>query len=762
MGRLTVEPLIPASLWLLLAVLAVLLLAWYAASRPGRMARPVWVLIVSLMSTGLALVLIVLLNPTWIDPVDPPQGKPLLTIVVDDSASMAVKDAGETGTRFDIARRTANQLARDLAGRFEVRLRSFAAEVAPTETSELDARKPEGPLTDLTAAVAGSVEADRPAGQAVVLISDGIHNAGGGTRELRAAIRAARAAGAPVYTHALGRADVPDVFDLEAEIRSPRQLAYVGQQVPITVRVRERGGPGGNVEVTLLHDGQPVETRTVTLPPSGVAEAEFKVGRDAPGIYRYEARVQPRPGELIAINNTAVQFLEVVNEPIRVLLLEGKPYWDGKFLMRTLAADPVVALDSVVRMAEGRYLRRALDPVPATQPEADSARDERWKVIPSATDILADPQALEAYQIVVLGRDTQLFLNDTALTNLRRWISRQGGSLVCYRGSPAVQIGRKLAQILPVEWAEGTESRFHVQLTEEGESLRWLGDLDGRLDGGTLAALPTLATASRVQKPRPLATVLATAGKSSDGQTWPVITSQNYGTGKIVVIEGAGMWRWAFLPPQHQEHGAVYGTLWQSLMRWLVSGTALRPGQEVDLRCDRVLFESSEVAWATLLLSETALGRGVPSVELFVVGEDNAIGSFTPSAAGDDPGVFRVSFGPLPPGQYEVRVAETPGVESVAWALPPFARFDVRAPVREQLELAARPDLMSLIAHESGGAVLTTGSAREVLDAFEQFRRQTQPERVRKIPAWDRWYVLVGVLGVWATAWGVRRRAGLI
>jgi hypothetical protein len=96
-------------------------------------------------------------------------------------------------------------------------------------------------------------------------------------------------------------------------------------------------------------------------------------------------------------------------------------------------------------------------------------------------------------------------------------------------------------------------------------------------------------------------------------------------------------------------------------MRWLVSGAALRPGQEVDLRCDRVLFESSETASATLLLGEAALGRGVPSVELFVVGEDNAIGNFAPSAAGDDPGVFRVGFGPLPPGQYEARVAETPG-----------------------------------------------------------------------------------------------------
>ena len=46
--------------------------------------------------------------------------------------------------------------------------------------------------------------------------------------------------------------------------------------------------------------------------------------------------------------------VQVVDEPIRVLLIEGKPYWDSKFLMRTLASDPAIALDSVVRLTDGK------------------------------------------------------------------------------------------------------------------------------------------------------------------------------------------------------------------------------------------------------------------------------------------------------------------------------------------------------------------------------------------------------------------------
>ncbi|MBI4581216.1 MAG: hypothetical protein HY718_16050, partial [Planctomycetes bacterium] len=463
-------------------------------------------------------------------------------------------------------------------------------------------------------------------------------------------------------------------------------------------------------------------------------------------------------------NNTAVEFLHVVNEPIGVLLLEGKPYWDSKFLMRTLAADPVITLDSLVRMTESRYLRRTLrvgrgiaaSAPEASAPAADDGRQERWKVVGGAGDLLADAAALKPYQIVVLGRDTEVFLTDAAVNNLRQWMSRQGGSLVCYRGSPAGRPGEKLAQVLPVQWSEASESRFHVRLTEEGRSLRWLGDLDDRLSGDVLSQMPTLATVSRVERPRPLATVLATAGAAGGGGEWPVVTCQSYGTGRVVVIEGAGMWRWAFLPPQEHEYGEVYGALWQSLMRWLVSGTALRPGQSMDLRCEKVLFEASDPASATLLMSAEAVGGGPPpTVELRVAGEENAIGDYAATAAGSDPGVFRVVFGKLPPGQYEALVTG-------GGATAPSTRFDVRAPVREQLELAVRADLMAKIADDSGGAGLESGTGREVAGLYEAFARRAQPERVRRIPAWDRWYVLVGVLGIWAVCWGVRRAGGLI
>ena len=79
------------------------------------------------MTVAVAVPLAILLNPTWMDRVPPPPGKPLLTVLVDTSASMDVRDAGKNQSRYQEACRIAQAMVNDLADRYEIRLRTFAA-----------------------------------------------------------------------------------------------------------------------------------------------------------------------------------------------------------------------------------------------------------------------------------------------------------------------------------------------------------------------------------------------------------------------------------------------------------------------------------------------------------------------------------------------------------------------------------------------------------------------------------------------------------
>src|SRR4029077_17407486 len=77
-------------------------------------------------------------------------------------------------------------------------------------------------------------------------------------------------------------------------------------------------------------------------------------------LFRYDVRVEPNAQEATTANNTAPFLVRVVDQPVRVLLLEGKPYWDGRFLIRTLAADPALEVDAIVRVTESRFVMRSL------------------------------------------------------------------------------------------------------------------------------------------------------------------------------------------------------------------------------------------------------------------------------------------------------------------------------------------------------------------------------------------------------------------
>jgi hypothetical protein len=235
-----------------------------------------------------------------------------------------------------------------------------------------------------------------------------------------------------------------------------------------------------------------------------------------------------------------------------------------------------------------------------------------------------------------------------------------------------------------------------------------------------------------------------------------VVSYQPYGSGRVVAIEGAGMWRWAFLAPAHQAADPIYESLWQGLMRWLISGGGLAPGQPLALRTEKVSFFSEEPAAATLLVREESLAGGLPRVELKRA-DGTAAGSFTPTSLGDEPGAYRVNFGKLPEGAYEAAVVGAP-----AGAAEASTAFDVRPNFTEQLDTAARSDLLARMAEESGGAVLTEVTASEIARRFQEHLAKSRPLQVREITIWDRWWVLALVVGLWGTAWAMRRRRGLV
>ena len=392
-------------------------------------------------------------------------------------------------------------------------------------------------------------------------------------------------------------------------------------------------------------------------------------------------------------------------------------------------------------------------PATAVAGKSDQSQGrEQWSIETDAGKFLSDAAALASYQIVILGRNAEAFLTDDALAKLRKWLTESEGSLVCFRGPPASQINQRLGELMPLQWTASPESRFGVELTPAGRALRWLpASGDGK---SQLADLPSLARTARPEASKALAVVLATGVAGNSGAPSPMMVYQPVGNGRVVVVEGAGMWRWAFLAPEYKRDEEIYGSLWRSLVRWLVANVGMLPSQRLALRADKLSFNTDENVTATLLVRDWS-GKA-PQVTL-TGGSLARPQTFGCVPRGNYPGQYYAGLGRLPEGQYSLRVE---GIDKND--LSGVAAFDVRGNLAERLDVCAQPNVMKLVADGSGGATLDSDDPHLLAQQFDRHLSRTRPERTAQTTAWDRWWVLLGAFALWGTAWGMRRRSGLV
>ena len=746
MRSLTIDPQVPGALWATLAVLGVGAIAFYLLVHPPRISRRRRIAVAALLAASLAAMLALLLNPTWEELEAADLGRPVLNVLIDTSASMGTRDVGDA-TRLEAAQRTALELQDELAGQFDVRLWAFDTALRPLAAGGRDSLMAEGIATDLGRCVAGALASDLSEEEGIVLLSDGIHNVRDTLPEVQKAARTARAMAVPIFTRTLG-ADAA-VADLRLRLITPDDLAFIRQKVPVRVLLEHPGLTAGSAEVSMTSESGVEAVRTVSFRSGEPVRVEFPVSRDEPGLYRYVVSATPLPSEVVRANNQAVFHLRVIDEPIRVLVLEGKPYWDFKFLVRQLAMDPGVRVSGAVQVSPGRVILRRTASEPPGGTEGSERPAEQVQVLGSGAPLLESYEALKEYHVVMLGREAQAFLTPEAVGSLCRWVSEWGGSVVCTRGRPVQMVPERLDALMPVRWQAGSERRFHVRMTREGEWAGWLPR--------EAAFMTTLATGARVEEVKPLASVLARADDAGGAPGMAAVSTQRYGSGRVVVVEGSGQWRWALgsvgLENAQED---LYRSFWNNMVRWLAGSAEFLPGQDASLRATQRAYTVLDRVHLQLVVragSELAQ-QGAAVIEL--KGPSGEELQLQAMPEGGSEGVFAASGGPLPQGTYVARLAGRGAEEPVQCA------FEVTQPMEERLDLQARPALMRMLAEESGAEVLGDRPAGQIRNAYVEQWRERHPDQFHRTPLWDRLPFMLGLVALMGAAWLVRRRGGLI
>jgi len=643
-----------------------------------------------------------------------------LHILVDASESMSVSDYPDSPHRMSLAVRQVEQYLERLRRAFRVHLHAFDTKAQEAEPGAWP--DPEGKATNLARALKDVLSAARRIDlSGLVLMSDGIHNAGGDPAEAIADLGPP-----PIYTVGVGtdltaRSGYQDISI--AEVRAPEE-ATVNNVAEMTVDVEAVGLPDRSVQVELREHDRPLAQTPLRLDGrEGPQAVTFTFTPEETGRHTYTVRIRPDPAERRDENNRRQVHVLVTDPKIRVLYIEGVIRPEYKPLKSVLETDPNVELAALVQVKPGEFIQSgSMQGVTLSGP----------------------PQTLEdmrRFDVFILGDLHRSYFSAEQMENLRQAVEEGRGFLMLggYNSfGPGGYADTPIEKMLPVEVGPpgiGQETTpFVLKLTPEGASHPifhgTVNFFQQQRSEGPRQQLPLLKGCTRLVRAKPGAGVLAVHPERA-GPHGPlvVLAVQQYGEGRSAAFAADTTYQW-YLPFRAMGAESPYVKFWSQMVRWLanmeVKEHADTPG--VTLLVRKPYYEPGETVLVRAKVRAEE-GRATNFAETTGVlvgpGEDRTR-SLSLSLVAGDVGVYQTELETLDPGDYTVRVA----AEKEGTALgEDKVEFSVGRPNQEFDRLGIDRALLKRIARQTGGAYYEPAAFG---DLVETLRGRTVTENIHR------------------------------
>ena len=728
-AAIVLDPILPVPLVILLGVLMVAM-TWMAYAKVGlRAGRGRNVLLTLFRLAGVALVLLVLLQPSRLEQVAPLIKQKVTLVAVDTSKSMKQPDV-EKISRLEEARNMLmdaeiiprNGVIVDPA----TRLFEFSENAAPVSAAfqDLTAKGESTRFHHSINTVLNSLGAGEGA-KALILLTDGhdfelVNPSKTGLM--------AKSRQVPIYAVALGKQG--RVRDVAVHITSYQPYCYVKQKARVSGMLRLIGCEYEDIQVELLRQNQVVQSQKINAGDNGQVPVQFEVAEKDVGQYEYELRAVPLEGEVDKENNSAITYLNVIDQQIQVLVLEGSPYWDTTFLQRSLMRNDKIELDTIIQYAprKARVIRK-------------KPSEQELKVPETAAQF-------NHYDVVILGRSVDKLLNRQQLDLLQDYVKNQGGTVIFSRGR-AFEGELAKNDLEPVVWDQKINEKVRLQIGREGQSLAPFRILTEQ--SGSTGAVPDLIAGRGVLEKKPLTATLASAQSADGGESTPGIVQRRFGQGQVLSVGVEGLWRWAF-NAKIEGVNTLFDRFWDQMVLWLMAGRDFLPNQQFSLRTSSANILLGEKAYFRVVTrSPDARAKELPIV--FYWGQQEVGRTTLNPVPGQDASRLLAEYLPDKPGKYRAAVRFPDGTTQES-------RFIVFQENLEETEVSTDVGYLKRLCESSGGRLLAPAELAKLNIELRNEKVNTTP-KTRLKSVWDRawFFYLTGV--IFGVDWYLRRRWGL-
>lgn len=713
---------------------------------------------------------------------------PYLVIMADDSASMAREDQYADTELGDRARELAELTEQPDASRFALvrswlsrndssmlralqeqhRIRLYLVAGSARDLASIDAPD------DLESALSAIHEV-QPVGEqsllgtgvrqvltelrgapptAIVILTDGQTTRGESLSEV--APLAARK-GVPLYTIGVGDDTPPrdialsdlvvdDVVFVGDTVRFEAKLSsrgFVGR--PITVRLLEAPPDSGD---SALDQGVEVASVQVEAPVDGQAiPFELVYRPEETGRFDFIVVAETQPREDRIENNRLRRTIAVREDKIKVLLVDGQPRYEYRYLKTFLERRPEsIDLQVVLQTADPEYSAQDIVALPN---------------FPTATE---GDDGLFGYDVVILGDADPLYFSASQLQSISDFVTQEGGGLIFTSGeffNPVSYQGTPLETVLPVQLSgarnpiQGGDSiqPFRMSLTAEGRGNPIFRLIDEEAESlETWESLPLHYWFLEAPRKQPAAFVLAEhpTAVGADGPV-PLVAYQFVGAGKSLYLGVDDTWRWRIGTADR-----YFGRFWIQMLRFMAR-SRLSKDRPAELVTDRSIYQSDQPVLIRARFLSTGLAPRSGEIAVEVERGGRSPERLILRSTGDSADSFEAILANPTPGDYRVRLLPPPILDGEI----PTAEFRVEPPADERDKVQLNRAELVRAASLSGGeyrSILEAENLEGDLPPAQKIPLDTDPP----IPLWNDWRLLSLFLGLLTTEWVLRKRKQMV
>jgi hypothetical protein len=653
--------------------------------------------------------------------------KPIVAVLLDNSASMTLKDNGEV--RSDNAKAiVVSDLFQKSSKDNSFDFFQFSHTLAPLSTDKLDSTSFNNDGTDLTRSLKILQERniDRYL-RGVVLITDGINNLGDNP------VRFIEEFDTPIFPIAVGNS--VEQKDVVLTKIAANQVTYVNNKVPVEVSLQVFGYQNQKIEVYLQQGADVLDSKIIDI-ENNIFETRVQLNftPKQPGFIKYSVRIPVLENELTALNNQKNFYTKVLQSKMKILFIAGGPSADLKFLKKNLESDPNVETSFWVVKKNQEFYQGSFS-----------------AALPKLTE----------YDCIILQDFPTRTIPLEVINSIKRTIETKQTPLLFIAGNgvhyPSLSA---LTNYLPIAppLTELNEIQVIARLTSQGIVHPATRLSDDEIENQQLwRNMPPIYLSLHRVNMQPGSEILLETDPEQTllrnmKEPLPLVIAQKLGQHKSIAILGYGIWRWDLLMWGIGRTNEVLKQFLSNSIRWLITKedskpVRIYPDQEIYRNGQQITF-TGEVYYEDFRPMDGA------EVKLTVTGKQKS---------------YEILLSGLGDGKYEGALQALEGGDYSFDGIAAFnnrvigsdkGQFSVEDFNLEFLQTRMNAILLQQVALKTGGKFFTEKNYSN-LDSVLNFPSRKILES-REFELWNRIILLLAIIIFLSIEWFIRKRSGML